>query len=266
LQRESWVIKETLSTNSPSPLVIRQEKNDERCQMAGKDNPIGSWIRAVLKVCVLVWGWIIPAGCDVSPSTPPAVARPMPDQEQFLLSLVERNYQDPEAHYQVGEYYHSRQQWDKAQDHLELALNFAPSFRKCQVALIQMLLDKGDRQAADRTVNKFYRQLSNSPLEMVSLAKAFAGGGLDSYAQACFTEATKVSPPSALAFKELGFYWLGKNDVTKAKLSLIRSFEVDPGQADVAGALGELGVVVAVPRTSAESTTQVTSPPPETLP
>jgi uncharacterized protein HemY len=234
--------------------------------MAGKDNPIGSWIRAVLKVCVLVWGWIIPAGCDVSPSTPPAVARPMPDQEQFLLSLVERNYQDPEAHYQVGEYYHSRQQWDKAQDHLELALNFAPSFRKCQVALIQMLLDKGDRQAADRTVNKFYRQLSNSPLEMVSLAKAFAGGGLDSYAQACFTEATKVSPPSALAFKELGFYWLGKNDVTKAKLSLIRSFEVDPGQADVAGALGELGVVVAVPRTSAESTTQVTSPPPETLP
>ena len=232
--------------------------------MAGKDNPIASWIRTALKVFFLWSGWIILSGCDVPPSTTSIPSHPMPDQEPFLVSLVDRNFQDPEAHYQLGEYYHSKGKWDKAQEHLKLALNFAPAFRKCQVALIQMLLDKGDRQAADRTVSQFARQLSNSPMEMVDLAKAFARGGLDSYALACFTEATQVSPPSAPAFKELGFYWLGKNEAAKAKSALIHSFELDPSQSDVAGALGELGVVVAVPRTPSESTTQVAPTPTET--
>jgi tetratricopeptide (TPR) repeat protein len=234
--------------------------------MAGQDHTLASRIKAVLKVCVLMNSWIILSGCDVPPSTQSIPSSPMPDQEQFLVSLVDRNFQDPEAHYQLGEYYHSKGQWDKSQDHLDMALNFAPAFRKCQVALIRMLLDKGDRQAADRAANRFYRQLSNSTMEMADLAKAFAGGGLDSYALACFTEATKVSPPSALAFKELGFYWLGKNDAAKAKASLIHSFELDPSQSDVAGALGELGVVVAVPRTPSESTTQVAPAPPVTPP
>jgi tetratricopeptide (TPR) repeat protein len=231
-----------------------------RCQMPQN---VASWIKAMFQICVLGGSWVLLSGCDAPPPSPSISSNPMPDQEKFLLSLVDKNFQDPEAHYQLGEYYHSKGQWDKARDHLELALNFAPSFRKCQVSLIRMLLDKGDRQDADRTANRFYRQLTYSPMEMVDLAKAFAVGGLDSYALACFTEATRVSPPSALAFKELGFYWLGKNDATKAKAPLIHSFELDPSQPDVAGALGELGVVVAIPRTPSESTTQI-APPPET--
>ena len=230
--------------------------------MLGKDCNVASWIRASLKACALLGGCVILAGCDMPPSAQSAGTRTMPNQEQFLLSLVERNFQDPEAQYQLGEYYRCQGRWDKAQYHLDLALNFAPALRKAQVGLVRMLVDKGDHQAADRTANRFYRQLSGSPLEMADLAKAFAGGGLDQYALACFTEATKASPGSAPAFKELGLYWLAKNDTAKAKSCLTRSFELDPSQSDVAEALGRLGVVVEVPRTPSEPAAQVPPPNP----
>ena len=229
--------------------------------MTGKDNIVASRIKRVFVACVLVGIGVALAGCD-APSAETSAARPMADQERFLLSLVERSFQDPEAHYQLGEYYHSEGRWDKAQYHLNLALSFAPAFRKAQVALIRTLLDKGDRQAADRTVSTFLKQLSNSPLDTVSLAKAFASGGLDQYALACFDEGTKVTPGSGLAFKELGLYWLGKNDTAKAKQYLIHSFELDPSQPEVGSALGQLGMVVEVPRAPAEPATQVQTPDP----
>jgi tetratricopeptide (TPR) repeat protein len=225
--------------------------------MAGKESRVASSRgRASWAVCVLVTGWVAMAGCQEAVSTQPSATRSIPDKERFLLSLVDRDFQDPEAHYQLGEYYHSEKRWDRAQYHLELAINFAPGFRKAQVALVRLFLDKGDRQAADAAVSRFSRQLSNSPQDMVDLAKAFASAGLDSYAQACFAEATKASPDSALVFKELGLYWFRKNDTAKARQYLTRSFQLDPSQPDVAGALGQLGVVVEVPRTSAEPAPQ----------
>ena len=230
--------------------------------MLGKDCNVASWIRASRKACVLLGGCVILAGCDVPPSDHPAGNGTMPNQEQFLLSLVKGNFQDPEAQYQLGEYYRCQGQWDRAQYHLDLALNFAPAFRKAQVALVRMLVDKGDPQAADRTASRFYRQLSNSPLEMADLAKAFAVGGLDQYALACFTEATQACPGSASAFKELGLYWLAKSETAKAKSCLTRSFELDPSQSDVAEALGRLGVVVEVPRAAAGPAAQVPPPNP----
>ena len=191
-------------------------------------------------------------GCEIPPGREP-VTRPIPDKEQYLLSWLDRDFQDPEAHYQLGEYYRSERLWDKARYHLDQALRFAPSFRKAQVALVQMLLDKGDRQAADHVVQGFIRQVSYTPPQAVDLAKAFAGAGLDPYALACFGEATKGSPGSALAFKELGLYYLERNDAAQAKANLIRSFELNPNQPDVARYLGELGAVVEVPRPQAEA-------------
>jgi tetratricopeptide (TPR) repeat protein len=217
--------------------------------MAGKGDPIsprtsGGWMR-----WVFAGAWVAMAGCGIDPSAPSQNPQPMASQERFLQSLVDRNFQDPEAHYQLGEFYHAEGLWDRAQYQLDLAINFAPGFRKAQVALVRLLLDKGDRKAADATVEKFMRQLGNSPADLVDLAKAFEGAGLDQYALACLTEAARVSPTSAQPFKELGLYWKAKKDTAKAKQYLTRSLEQDPTQADVAEALGELGVVVEVPRT-----------------
>ena len=72
--------------------------------------------------------------------------------------------------------------------------------------------------------------------------------GLDEYALRCFRQALETAPDSAEANKQIGFYYLGKGNEAQAKTYLQRSFELDPAQADVAGALGRMGVVVESPR------------------
>jgi hypothetical protein len=47
--------------------------------------------------------------------------------------------------------------------------------------------------------------------------------------------------------KEMGLYYLDKGDKVLAKEYLIRSFNLDPNQPDVAGELGRLGVEVKIP-------------------
>ena len=57
-----------------------------------------------------------------------------------------------------------------------------------------------------------------------------------------------MAPSSAKAHKHTGFYYLTKNDNTRAKEHLTRSFQLDPKQPEVAGELGRLGVEVRIPR------------------
>ena len=48
--------------------------------------------------------------------------------------------------------------------------------------------------------------------------------------------------------KQVGYYYLGKEDKVRAKEYFTRSFQLNANQPDVAGELGRLGVVVKVPR------------------
>ena len=229
--------------------------------MAGEERH-ATWASRLVMAALLTGAGFGLGGCAAGPASSPSQPPPQPmaSQERFLQSLVDRNFLDPEAHYQLGEFYHREGLWDKAQYHLDLAINFAPGFRKAQVALFQLLLDKGDRQAAAATVDRFLRQLENAPTDMVDLGRAFAKAGLDQYALACYTEAGRVAPTSALAFKELGFYWRAHKDTAKAKQYLMHSFELDPNQPDVAEALGLMGVVVEVPRPQTPSPVTPQSP------
>jgi tetratricopeptide (TPR) repeat protein len=70
---------------------------------------------------------------------------------------------------------------------------------------------------------------------------------MDDYAYKCYTEALKATPDSPAVNKQLGYYYLNKNNKDKAKEYFIRSFQLDSNQADVAGELGRLGVAVRIP-------------------
>jgi len=181
------------------------------------------------------------------------------ERERYLLSLVDRNFQDPQAHYLLAEYYHMEGLWDKALYQLDLALRFGPYFRKAQVAKIRILMEKGDRANADAQVSVFIKQSAHNPDALVDLARTFRQEGLDRYAVHCLEQAALLWPRSAMVFKELGLYWLAKDQTAKAKENLIKSFELDPTQPDVAGALGRLGVVVELP--SKQKTGTTASPP-----
>jgi len=57
-----------------------------------------------------------------------------------------------------------------------------------------------------------------------------------------------LAPNSAKINRQIGYYYLSKNDKNRAKDYLTRSFQLNPNQPEVAGELGRLGVGVKIPR------------------
>lgn len=188
------------------------------------------------------------SGCGLhSPDIDRDYINSIPDKESYLLDKLDQRFENPEVHCELGRYYHSESKWTKAQYHFDTALGFDPSHRPSQAAFLKMLIAKGDMAGAEQTLQRYQRQLFSAPQAMVSLAVALAEENLDTYALSCFSKALQLAPHSFEANKQLGMYYLAREDAERAREYLTKSFELNPNQPEVAGALGRLGVVVEVP-------------------
>ncbi len=167
--------------------------------------------------------------------------------ERELLAEIEKKFENPEAHYELGRLYARAGQWSKAEYHYNVALGFDPALRAAQAGMVKAFIDQGQSAKAEQYAASYIRQASISERELLRLGWEFDKLGLDEYALRCFRQALVVGPDSYEVNKQVGFYYLGKNDTAKARQYLSRSFELNPRQPDVAGALGKLGVVVESP-------------------
>jgi Tfp pilus assembly protein PilF len=181
--------------------------------------------------------------------------------EAELLAELDRKFENPQAHYELARLYHRSQNWIKADYHYNQALSFDPANRGAQAGLVKMFIDRGETAKAEQFANSYLRQAAISVDETLRLAWEFDKVGLDDYALRGFRQALDAAPDSFEANKQMGFYYLGKGDNAKAKQYLMRSFELNPRQPDVAGALGRLGVVVELPKLPEEQTTEKPKPP-----
>jgi tetratricopeptide (TPR) repeat protein len=223
---------------------------------------------------VLLAATILFAGCEpgaTTTSSQPTVGKPAAPSkatglksEAELLAELNRGFENPDVHCQLGQLYHSSKEWAKAEYHYNIALGFDPSHRPTQAAIVKLQLDRSNPARAETYARNYISQASGSVAELLKLGQEFsdsAGGGLNEYALTCFKQALSMAdagsgvPPGrrgkllrADAYGKLGFYYLKTGDKTRAKEYLGRSFELNPNQPDVAGALGRLGVVVQVPR------------------
>jgi Tfp pilus assembly protein PilF len=168
--------------------------------------------------------------------------------EAQLLQEVAEKFENPDAHFQLGQIYARESRWAKAEYHYNVALRFDPAHKPSQAAMVKMLIDSGDTTKAQQYVDEYMEQASTSATESVRLAEAFDKQGLDQRAVACFEQALRLSPNSPEVNKRIGYYYLRKDDEARAKEYLTRSFQTNPNQPDVASELGRLGVVVKVPR------------------
>ena len=169
------------------------------------------------------------------------------DTEAVLLLEIEKKFDNPGAHYELGRLYHRSQQWSKAEYHYNMASSLDPAHRGAQAGMVKMLMDRGETAKAEQFANGYIRQAGMDGMESVRLAWEFERLGLDAQAIRCFRQALSAAPDSDEVNKQVGFYYLGKGDNAKAKEHLQRSFELNPRQPDVSGALGRLGVVVESP-------------------
>ncbi len=164
-----------------------------------------------------------------------------------LKKELAQKWENPTAHYELGQLYHAQGDWSKAEYHYNIALGFNAAYREVQAAMVKLQLNKGDRQSAELLANNYITQVVSIPEQILSLGAAFEKQGLDDYALKCYTSALQATPDSAPVNRQLGYYFLHKNNKDKAKEYFIRSFQLNSSQADVAGELGRLGVAVRIP-------------------
>lgn len=177
----------------------------------------------------------------------PIPTLPSDKTEAQLLAELDKKFENPQAHYELARLYHRSQNWNKAEYHYNVALGFQPANRAAQAGMVKMYLDRGQTAQAEQFANAYIRQAATAVSETLRLGWEFEQLGLDAYALRCFRQALDAAPDSYEANRQIGFYYLGKGDQAQAKQYLMRSFQLNPRQPDVAGALGRLGVVVQTP-------------------
>ncbi|MCX5633939.1 MAG: hypothetical protein NTW93_09755 [Phycisphaerae bacterium] len=219
----------------------------------------------LLKILLVVIGLtLITAGCNEKQKT--ATGEKISDKElggeqeqqkEQLQKQLDKKYQDPKSHYELGKLYHSQGMWDKAEWEYNKALAFDPMHHNAQASIVKVQVDKGDTTRAGVVADMYINQASVSAKHSLLLGRAFQSRGLDQYALACYKQAHNMAPNSVAINKQLGYYYLARKDNANAEMYLRKTFELDPTQSEVAGELGRLGVQVQLPTKEAKQAKKV---------
>lgn len=169
-------------------------------------------------------------------------------EKQVLLKQIDRKYENPRAHYELGKLYHRDGLLDRAEWEYRVAIGFDPVLYPAQAAVVKVLQDMNNLDKSKMAAQMYTDQAAVSAEASMRLGRAFQNEGLDEQALAAFQQAANLAPNSAVVFKQLGYYYLAKGDRVRAEENLRRSIQLDPYQSEVAGELGRLGVMVQIPR------------------
>lgn len=172
---------------------------------------------------------------------------PQQQHRARIESRIAANYQDADAHYQLGKIFMEDRLLTRAEYQFSLAIGFNPVHRRAQAAHVKTYKMMGDESKARQLAEIYMRQVNSRAEDALLLGRAFQSEGLDDYALACFERALTIAPDSAVLNKQIGLYYLNKGDKARAESYLRRSIQINPYQPDVAGELGRMGVKIEVP-------------------
>jgi tetratricopeptide (TPR) repeat protein len=164
-----------------------------------------------------------------------------------LQRRLEKRYNDPDIHYELGKIYQSEGLWEKAIFHYKIAFSIDPVNWTSAAATVKAHYQAGRKTKAISMTEYYSAKANYSASSLLLLGRAFQNEMLDDEALACFHRALKIAPDSAELNKQIGYYYQGKNDLIRAEQYLRRSLEIKPSR-DVSRALGTLGIPVELPR------------------
>jgi tetratricopeptide (TPR) repeat protein len=167
-----------------------------------------------------------------------------------LLNKVDSKAETAEDNFALGQIYENQGKWGLSIYYYDLSLRFNPSQRDMQAMAVKSVKDSGNAAGAKEAADRAIGQVSRSAAESIGLAVAFQKLSLDDYALTCYTQALTLAPNSSRTNMKIGYYYLSKNDKQRAKEYLARSFQINPGQSEVADELGRLGVPVKIPQST----------------
>lgn len=182
---------------------------------------------------------LVVIGCQKPDTGAPTIAK--------LNAQLKLRFENPVAHYQLGQIYQQQGDWNKAASEYDLAVKFDPVFWDAEAGMIKVLRLAGEEQKSADMLKAYLRSALLVPEDSLALGAAFERQQLDDCALAAYEQALKMRPKSAAINKKIGYYYLARNNKDMAKTYLRRSFELDPYQPDVAGELGKMGLIVKTP-------------------
>lgn len=194
---------------------------------------------------------LVLVGCESTPKASDAaneetVARV--GHKAQLLEQIDRKYESPEAHYQLGKLSYNEGQLDKADFEYRVALGFNPVHYRAQAGVVKVAADQKQTERAQIIAELYISQAAVSAPASLRLGKAFQSEGLGEYALSCYYQASGLTPKDAEPYRLLGYYYLENGDKVRAEENFRRSFQLDSYQTDVSGELGRMGVIVGLPR------------------
>ena len=215
--------------------------------MTRKTQLIGlTFLICTLLLCAYIF--LRKAGKTRSPQVGEIAKTPAEQKKAKLPKQIDREFENPQAHFELGQLYQHDGLWARAENEYLITLNFDPAHRQAQAARVKALLALDDNTKAEFLADEYMSQASNSPVGSLKLALAFQKQALDEYALACYQQALRLAPNSAKINRQIGYYYLSKGDKEQAKHYLMRSFDLNRNQPEVAGELGRLGVPIKVPQ------------------
>jgi tetratricopeptide (TPR) repeat protein len=179
---------------------------------------------------------------------------PTEQKKAKLLKQLDRKFEDPDAHFELGQLYQADGLWAKAEYEYNIALSFNPAHRDAQAAIVKVLRDSGETAKSGLSAEIYVNQTCASAEDSLRLGMAFQKQQMDDYALVCYQQALQLAPNSAKINRQIGYYYLSKGDKVRAQEYLTRSFQLNPNQPEVAGELGRLGIAVKIPRKTEKDT------------
>jgi len=88
---------------------------------------------------------LVLAGCATTSQAPVDATGVVPSErgERELLAEINRKFENPQAHYELGRVYARSGQWSKAEYHYNVALGFDPALRAAQAGVVKLFMDQG---------------------------------------------------------------------------------------------------------------------------
>lgn len=182
---------------------------------------------------------------------------PAEKEKTELLKQIDKKFENAEAHFKLGQLYHADGLWTQAEYRYNTALSFNPVHREAQAGIVKALFDGGNTGKSELSAEIYMNQVFASAEDSLWLGLAFQKQQMDDYALACYRQALHLAPNSAKINRQIGYYYLSKNDKIRAQDYLSRSFQLNPGQPEVAGELGRLGVAIRIPRKTEANTAKL---------
>jgi tetratricopeptide (TPR) repeat protein len=222
----------------------------KRCQSESNFPPSWSRFTFLIAFSLVLFCLILITGCNEGNQAKGinnAKQISAEEKKAQLLKSLDRKFENPDAHYELGRLYHAEGQWSQAEWRYHRALNFDPVHWQAQAAMVKLFIDSHEPGKSKNYADIYINKVSVSPTQSLGLALAFQNEHLDEYAMTCFQQALSLAPNSAEVHKKIGYFYLSRNDKERAKEYFTRSFQLDPRQPEVAGELGRLGVEVRIP-------------------